>query len=155
MRRIAYLLAAALSLSGCGVLTKDNLEPTAPTLTHGRFVYLGNGICARDLRFDKHFLKTPPKTHQEYDKDVRTLNKSFEHAIFDLRKLEPPPADAAAFRQLLASFNLEDLLAVHVLAAGDSGEAQRVKDIFKRSHTVDKRLRARARALGLHACAKE
>jgi hypothetical protein len=42
MRRIAYLLGAACLLSGCGILTKQELKPVPDTLSHGRFVYLAD-----------------------------------------------------------------------------------------------------------------
>ena len=41
MRRFALLLLAAFLLSGCAIVTKQELKPAAKTLTHGRLVYLG------------------------------------------------------------------------------------------------------------------
>ena len=150
----SVLLLAAFLLSGCGVLTKQELKPTPPTLTHGRFVYLADRICRRDIRYTKKTFKTP-KNHVQYDKEVHALLKGYEHALFDLRGLASTASEEAAFRRMLASFNLEDLLVAHVLEAGDAGQALRVKTIFHRLDVVDRRLKSRARGLGLHACAKE
>jgi energy-converting hydrogenase Eha subunit H len=44
MRRFPLLVLAALLLSGCGVLTKQELKPVPKTLTHGRFVYLADRV---------------------------------------------------------------------------------------------------------------
>jgi hypothetical protein len=153
MRRIAYLLAATCLLSGCGVLTKQDLKPQAPTLTHGRFVYLAEHICARDLRHDKRF-RTPTNPTQ-FDHEFQAVIKSYERALFDLRGLAPPAADAESFRHLLAAFNLQDLLGNNLLQASELGQARRLKSIARKLDRNDKNLKSRARALGLRACAKE
>ncbi|HEX4323808.1 MAG TPA: hypothetical protein VHZ77_04160 [Gaiellaceae bacterium] len=160
MRRIAYLrwlaaVAAAFLFAGCGVLTKQELQPTPQTLTHGRFVYLADRTCRRDIRNTRRAFRRGPGNHEEYDKDLKALLNGYEQALFDLRGLAPPPSEAAEFRRLLASFNLEDLYGHHLLQAGDQGQAKRVHTLFKKLDATDKRLKSRAKALGLHACAQE
>ena len=155
MRRIAYLLVAARLLSGCGVLAKEDLKPTVPTLTHGRFVYLANRTCKRDIRHARRAFRRKPRNHETYDRDLQALLKGYNHAIFGLRGLAPPSSEAAAYRRLLASFNLEDLLGQHLLQAGDLGQAEKVKTIVRKLNRVDRRLKARAARLGLRVCAKE
>jgi hypothetical protein len=155
MRRIVYLLAVACLLSGCGVLTKQDLKPVPDTLTRGRFTYLADRICRRDIRHEKRAFRRRPKNHATYDKDLQALLKGYEHALFDLRGLAPPDSEAEQFRHLLAAFNFQDLLGNNLLEAGDLGQARRVKALFKKLDANDKNLKSRARALGLRACAKE
>jgi hypothetical protein len=158
VRRIANLrwtapLLAACLLSGCAVLTKQELKPVPKTLSHGRFVYLANRACARDLRATKNFPR--PTSHAMYDRELTKATKSGEHLLFVLRGLNPPASEAKAFRRMLAALNLEDLLAHHVLEAGDLGQRERVKTIFKRGRITDRRFRSRAARLGLDICAKD
>ena len=89
-----YLFVAAVVLSGCGVLNKQELQPTVPTLTHGWFVYLGDRVCRRDLRRAKRAFRPKP-TNQ---------------LLFDLRALAPPTSQADSYRELLAAYNYVDLL---------------------------------------------
>jgi hypothetical protein len=153
MRRVTLLLVAALLLSGCAVLTSQQLKPEPETLTHGRFVYLADRACARDIRNAKGFKR--PTSHAMYDRELKAATRSGEHLLFSLRGLAPPPADAKEFRRMLASLNLEDLLQHHVLEAGDQGEIERVKTLYRRGAATDRRFKARAENLGLHDCAKD
>jgi hypothetical protein len=153
MRRIALLLVAAGLLSGCGVLTKQDLKPQAPTLTHGRLVYLADQACTADLRYDKT-LKIP-KTPVEFVKYLRLEIKSGEHLIFVLRGLTPPPADAAAFHRYLAAENGADLVANHFLDAYGDLTVREFKRDIRHSKILTRRIHARARRLGMHVCAKD
>jgi hypothetical protein len=141
-------------LSGCGVLTKQNLKPQAPTLTHGRFVYLADRICRRDIRRSRA-LSRKPKNPTQFERELQAVLKSYERALFDLRALAPPTADAESFRHLLAAFNLQDLLGNNWLQASEQGEVRRFESIAGKLDRNDKTLKSRARALGLRACAKE
>ena len=153
MRRIALVLVAACLLSGCGVLTKEQLKPQAQTLTHGRLVYLADHACAADLRYDRS-LKTPtsPETFVKY---LRLNIRSGEHLIFVLRGLTPPPSDAVAFRRFLAAENGEDLVSNHVLDSYGDMTVRQFKHDVSRSRILDRRVRARAKRLGMHVCAKD
>jgi hypothetical protein len=159
MRRVAYLrwlapVLAVFLVAGCGgVLTSAKLKPKARTLTHARFVYLANRACASDIRITRNF-KTP-RSHEMYDRELRAETRSAEHLIFVLRGLAPPAADAAALRHMLAPLNLEDLIAHHLLDAGDQGQVERVNTLFKRGRIADRRFESRAKKLGLHVCAKD
>jgi hypothetical protein len=82
------------------------------------------------------------------------LKAAGEHLFFYLRGLAPPPADTKDFRRMLDSLNLEDSLAHHLLEAGDLGQIERVKTLFRKGAAADRRFQARAR-LGLHVCAKD
>jgi uncharacterized protein YceK len=154
MRRIAYLLAAALLLSGCGsVLTKEDLKPTAPTLTHGRLVYLADQACAADLRYDRTL--KPATSPTSFVKNLRLSIKSGEHLIFVLRGLTPTPSDAAAFRRFLAAENGEDLVATHLLDSYGDMTVREFKHDVRRARILDRRVKARAEKLGMHVCAKD
>ena len=114
MRRVRYLSWAALPLgavllSVCAVLNKQELQPAPKTLTHGRFVYLANRVCRRDIRQTLRIVKRP-KNHAQYDKELQAVLKGYEQALFDPRALAPPPSDAKQFERVLAPFNYEDLL---------------------------------------------
>jgi hypothetical protein len=157
MRRVAYLAVplAAVWLAGCAVLNKQQLKPVPETLTHGRFVYLADRTCRRDIRQARRAFRRKPTNHAMFDKDMQALVKGYEQALFDLRALAPPPADAKPFKRVLASFNYEDLLVHNLLQAGDQGQAEKVKTLLKKLDAADRTLKARASELGLHACARE
>src|SRR5213080_3035449 len=92
MRRVAVFLLAAFLLSGCAVLSKQELKPSAPTLTHGRLVYLADRVCRRDIRREKRAFREKPKNHVQYDRELNAVLRGYERALFDLRGLAPPPA---------------------------------------------------------------
>ena len=153
MRRCALLLLAAVVLSGCAVLSKQELKPVPKTLTHGRFVYLADRACARDIRRSKRALKQKPKNQVQYDRKLNEVLKGYEQALFDLRSLAPPPSAAEEFRHLLAAFNYQDLLGHNLLQAGDLGQARKVKALIKKLEVNDINLKSRALELGLKTCA--
>jgi hypothetical protein len=158
MRRTAYLrwpapVLAVFLVAGCGVLTSAKLKPATKTLSHGRFVYLANRACAADLRFNRR-LKAPTD-ETSYLKNVRLSIKSGEHLIFVLRALLPPPAEAAAFRRLLAAENGEDLLVNQYFDQFGDLTHRQFNHFVERSKILDRRVNARARKLGLHVCAED
>ena len=120
----------------------------------GRFVYLANRVCRRDIRKTKRIVKKP-QNHAQYDKELQAVLKGHdEQAFFDLRALAPPSSDAKQFERVLASFNYEDLLGHNPLQAGDQGQAAKVKALFKKLDAADKTFKSRASQLGLRTCAK-
>lgn len=153
MRQFAVLVLAAFLLSGCAVLTKQELKPAAKTLTHGRFVYLAERICARDLRHDKALTK--PTNPQQFQRQFSAVIRSYEQTLFDLRGLAPPASEAKSFRHLLARFNLQDLLGNNLLGASELGDVRTFRSILRKLDRNDAILKARALALGLPTCAKE
>jgi len=153
MRRFALLLLAAFLLSGCAVLTKQELKPVPKTLTHGRLVYLANRACERAvLRLKRH------RPARGYLPAIAYLQHVFlpenDRLLFELRALTPPPSDAVAYRRLLATFNYEDLVVHHFFQAADEVQRQRTKSLLHRLKRVDRRLNSRAAQLGLKTCAK-
>jgi hypothetical protein len=154
MRRIAYLVAAACLLAGCGVLTKQDLKPQVPTLSHGRFVYLANRACARNERRQKRISRRHAKSAVALDKELHTSLNTGERLLFILRGLTPPPADTADFRRLLATANDEVLVETHLLQAFEEGQARVVRTRLKRLRALDRRFDARSAKLGLTICAK-
>jgi hypothetical protein len=129
-----------LLLSGCGVLSKQELKPVPKTLTHGRFVYLADRVCRRDIRRAKRAFGTPPKNHVEYDKKLNAVLKGYDQVVFDLR--------------LLAAYNYQDLLLHNLLEAGDSGRLTKVKAVLRKFEINGVSLRSRAYDLDLKTCAK-
>jgi hypothetical protein len=152
MRRVALLLGAAFLLSGCAVLTKQELKPTPPTLTQGRFVYLGNRACRRFVRRVTGIPK--PKSSPEAARaDVEKIFfPAYEHLLFTLRGLAPPPSEAVAYRRLLATFNYEDLVLHHFLQAAEAAQVQRVKTLERRLRRIGRHIDARAAKVGLTTC---
>ena len=124
MRRFPGLVHAALLLSGCGALTKQELKPVPKTLTHGRFVYLADRVCRRDIRRVKRALRTPPESQAE------------------------------SYRRLLAAYNYQDLLLHNLVQAGDSGRITKAKAVLKKLEINGVSLKSRAYDLGLKTCAK-
>ena len=157
MRRIAWLrwtapLLVACLLSGCAVLTKQELKPTPPTLTQGRFVYLGNQACRR---FVRRVTRIPPKNPVAARAYVqKTFFPAYEHLVFTLRGLAPPPSEAVAYRRLLATFNYEDLVLHHFLQAAEETQRQRVKTLERRLRRIGRHIDARSARVGLTTCAK-
>jgi hypothetical protein len=151
--RWAALLVAAFLLSGCGVLTKEDLKPAPKTLSHGRFVYLADRACARDIRRARA-LKHPTSAAM-VSRELHFAIRSGEHLIFVLRGLAPPPSEAADFRRLLAAENGEDLVATHLAEAFDGGQVQRVRTLVRKLRILGRRVHSRSAKLGLHACAKD
>lgn len=154
MRRIALLLVAACLLSGCGVLTQEQLKPQAQTLTHGRFVYLANRACARNERRQKQIGRKKPKSAPAVSRQLQVSLNAIGHLIFVLRGLVPPPAAAVDFRRLMATANDEELVATHLLEAFNEGQVEGVKARVRRFRALDRRFDARAAKLGLSVCAK-
>jgi hypothetical protein len=166
MRCIAYLrgavllLAAAFLLSGCAVLSKQELKPAAPTLTHGRLVYLANRACRRFVRRVKRHKPriVPGEPRQNYE----AILADFQHVylpatdklLFDLHGLAPSPADADHYRLMLATLNDEDLVIHNFFQAIDEIQLQRAKTLVRRVDRLGKRLDARAAKVGLKSCGK-
>ena len=73
--------------------------------------------------------------------------------MFVLRGLTPSPAHVTAYRQLLASFNYEDLLQHHFLEAFQAATSD-MKTYARRIQKFAAELRLRATSLGMHTCAK-
>jgi hypothetical protein len=153
VRRIALLLLAAFLLSGCGVLTKEELKPVPETLTHGRFVYLANRACGRfDLRIRRLAHPTSPEAALA---DLQKFGvPAYERLLFELRGLSPPPSDAVEFRRMLATFNHEDGILHRYIEAAETSQVSRAYWIRKRLERVGRGLNARAAKLGLDTCAK-
>jgi len=124
-------------------------------LTHGRFVYLAEHICARDLRYSKKILKRQPKNPARFQREFSAVINSYEQTLRDLRGLTPPTSDAKSFRHMLARFNLQDLLGNNLLQASELGEVHTFKSTLRKLDRNDKVLKARALALDLPTCAKE
>lgn len=152
MRRIAYLLVAAFVLSGCGVLTKEDLKPQAKTLTHGRLVYLADRACRHEKRHIPVF--KPGTSPAEAERKLhKVLLPTYDHLLFNLHGLAPPPADAVAYRRMLATLNDSDLIIHHAVDAVDALQRQRVRSLVRRLDFLGRRLNNRAAKLGLHTCA--
>ena len=157
MRRIGYLrwfapMAAAFLLSGCAILNKQELRPLPPTLSHAQLVVSANAWCKRDLRRTRKLKR--PKNAQMVVRQLGIATNSLGHLIFHLRRLPPPPSDAVAYQQLLATANNEQLVATHLMQAIEQGRIHFAKNHAKRLVVVDKRFNARATALGMDECAK-
>src|ERR671918_2725582 len=93
LRWAAILLAAAL-LSGCQALAKQELKPVPKTLSHGRFVYLGNRACRRFVRrLERHQPGTRSDPFERYLAALAFLKHSFlpatDRLLFELRALAP------------------------------------------------------------------
>jgi hypothetical protein len=159
MRRTSYLrwaalLAAVFLLSGCAVLTKQELKPAPETLSQGRFVYLADRACARAERGLKGH-----RNPRSYDEALRDLQKllipAYERLLFDLHGLAPPPSEAVAYRRLLATLNNEDLVIHHTVDALGQLQRQRVKTGLRRLGVLDRRVAVRAKRVGLKTCGKK
>jgi hypothetical protein len=152
MRRFALLLVAAFLLSGCTVLSSQHLEPAPETLTHGRLVYLADRACGR--AFGRLPKIEPGLSYRELNHRLHRLVRTQEHLLFVLHGLPPSAADVAAYRQLLASFNYEDLLQHNFLQAFEEADVRHLRTYARRIQRFAVELRLRARSLGMHICAK-
>ena len=153
MRRFALLLFAAFLLSGCAVLSKQDLQPAPKTLSHGRLVYLADRACRRFERRAKQH--QPGKNYEAFLAYFQRSLPLFDRLLFELRGLAPPPADAAAYRRMLASINNADLVLHHFFQAADELQRERAKTLARRLDRVGKRINARAAKVGLKTCAKD
>jgi hypothetical protein len=153
MRRVAVLLLAALLLSGCAVLTKQQLKPVPETLSHGRLVYLGDRACRRfERRVDR---RRPGKGYEAALANLQhVLMPAYDKLLFELRGLAPPPPDAVAYRRMLATFNDADLVLHNFFQAADEVQIKRVKTLQARLDRLGRRLNARVAKVGLRTCAK-
>ena len=129
------------------------------TLTHGRFVYLANRACRRfEHRVSRH---QPVKSNDPFQKYLNALAylkhvamPGYDRLLFELHGLAPPPADAVAFRRMLATFNYTDLVIHHFFQATDELQKTRLKTLSRRLDRLSKRIHNRAGKVGLHSCAK-
>ena len=151
MIRFLVPLLALVLFAGCGATKPD---PTAKPLTHGRLVYLADRACAADLRNGRAL---PPVTNPaSFVKRVRGAIKSGEQLLSVLNGLTPPPSDAKVYRRLLAAENRSDSVATHVLANYGSYVTLRAfKHDVRRLKRLGRRVKASARNLGMHVCAKD
>jgi hypothetical protein len=60
-----------------------------------------------------------------------------------------------AFRRFLAAENGEDLVSNHVLDSYGDMTVRQFKHDVSRSRILDRRVRARAKRLGMHVCAED
>ena len=155
MTRVACLglLLAPFLLAGCGdVLGKPKLRPPAKTLSHAQLVRRGNRACARALR---RLPKVKPgESFETLSRELKTVVHVDERLLFVLRGLPPSPADAVAYRRLLAAFNYYDLVANHFVGAFEAGQVRKLKTLGRRLDSIGKTLNKRARKLGLTTCAE-
>jgi hypothetical protein len=153
MRRIALLLVAAGLLSGCGVLTKQDLQPQAPTLSQGRFVYLANKACAHAERRLKGHRK--PRSYEEALIDLQKyFIPAYERLLFDLHGLTPPRPKQSAIDACSPASTTRTSSSTTVQAL-DELQRLRVKAGLHRLHILDRRVAARAEKVGLKTCGKK
>ena len=156
MRRWSWLalLFGAFLLAGCDVMGSSNSKgPPPKTLSHAQFVHAGDRACARFLHRVRRV-----NTHTAFPKlealERKVIIPAEEHVIVVLRRLVPPPRDAAAFHRVLTTFDQVDINIHRLLDAADARQVQRVKDVAKRLDVLTRRLDARFAKAGLRACAK-
>jgi len=158
MRDIAYIGCSGLVLlvlfaTGCDVLGSTKLKPQPKALSRAQLVRAANRACARSARQVKNIKK--PKNPFEALQDFRRyVVPRYERLLFVLRGLTPPPADAVAYRRMLATFNLFDLTFHRALDSIDARQIKQVKRLAKRLDFLGKRIDSRAKRLGLRVCAQ-
>ena len=141
-------------LSGCAVLSKQELKPAAKTLSHGRLVYLADSYCRRaDLRLRRHRSGKGCLAAIAYLR--RVYLPEFDRLLFQLHGLTPPPWDVVAYRRMLATANDIDLVAHHFFQAADELQIRRAKPLIPRLRRLGNRFQARAKRVGLKTCAKD
>jgi hypothetical protein len=148
------LLFGAFLLAGCDVTGSSNSKgPPPKTLSHAQFVHAGNRVCARFLHRVQRV-----DTHTAFPKleslERKVIIPAEEHVIVVLRRLAPPPRDAAAFQRVLTTFDQVDIDIHRLLDAADARQVRRVKDLAKRLDILTKQLDARFAKAGLRTCAK-
>lgn len=142
------LACAAVLVAGCGSTSR----PPAKTLSHGRFVYLADRVCARAHRQGAALGK--PTNLNTFIRGLRKAIPLLESEIADLRALTPPSRDAAPFQSMLANLDKEDVVGHDFLDSLEAHQMQRARSLARRIDRLDKRLRAQTRKLGLPTCAK-
>ena len=117
------------------------------------------------MRFARRLKRSHFKVHTSYPKlltvERTIIIPAYERLLFVLHGLVPPPADAVAYRRMLATFNYLDL-SVHQLldsaegAVGnrDRSQIRRVRRLGRRVDRLGRRFDSRAANLGLTACGK-
>jgi hypothetical protein len=149
-RFLVPLLALGM-FAGCGA-TKSASTPKP--LTHGRLVYLADRACAIDLRNGRAL--APVTNRATFIKGLRSTIKSGERLISVLNTLTPPPSDAKVYRRLLSAEDYADSVATHVLANyGSYVTVHAFKHDVRRLKRISRRIKANARKLGMHVCAKD
>jgi hypothetical protein len=158
---LALLLAAVLVAAGCDPLASKTTTAPEKTLSHAQLVHAANRACVRFVRRLKHSHFTANTSFPKREKEEQTiLIPAYERLLFVLHGLAPPPADAAAYRKLLATFNYLDLT-VHqffngldaAVANRDRSELRRLRRLERRVIRLGNKFNSRAKSFGLHRCA--
>jgi hypothetical protein len=151
--RLLTLVLAALLVAGCDITGTTKKTPPPKTLSHAQFVHAANRACARFERRAKR-LKPSRNIDRVVAQDRRIVVPAFERLLFELRGLEPPTSEAAAFRRMLATLNEEDIVVHNLLDAVDARQPGQVRRLLRRSKVLSKRLESRSAKVGLRHCGK-
>jgi len=156
MRGIAYFAClglVAFCVTGCDVLGSTKLKPPAKTLSHAQLVRAANRACARSGRRVRG-IKKPTNPLAVLADLRRYVAPRYERLVFVLRGLAPPPADAVAYRRMLATFNYFDLTFHRALDSIDARQIGQAKRPARRLNFLGRRIHSRAKKLGLRPCAR-
>ena len=145
------LVLAALLLGGCSLVSSANNAPPK-TLSHFQFARRANHMCALGNRRVKGLRK--PVNVAMYVRETNAVIRSQERIIVGFRGLTPPPSDAGSFSRLIADADAYDVVTHRLVDAAGAHDVRQGKSLARRITVINKRLRRRARSLGLRSCVK-
>lgn len=149
MRRIAFLVTALLVLAGCG-----GGGGGGKRLSRQEFDSKGNAICAKYNEKQKSVAR--PKSINDLGPALRKLLPLARQQLSELKKLNPPQADDAAWKKLLARAQEEnDLVEKRLLPASDKKDIVKIQQLLNDLQTLDQQNNADAQKIGLGTCAQQ
>src|SRR5437868_12045680 len=100
------LLLVAFLLGGCGLTGSAKKGPPPKTLSHAQLVHAVKQASKRFVRQAKRVHFEAGTSFVKVERAERTIViPAYEHLLFTLQGLTPPPADAAGYRGMLGSLN--------------------------------------------------
>lgn len=147
VRRIAFLVVALAVVAGCG-------GGSSKRLSRKDFDAKGNAICAKYNARQKSVAQ--PKTINDLSPALRKLLPLARQQLSELKKLNPPQADDATWKTLLARAQQEnDLVANRLLAASDKKDVAKIQQLLQNLQALDQQNNADAQKIGLNTCAQQ
>jgi hypothetical protein len=155
-RYAAIVLALAVFvLAGCSITGTAKQQPPPKTLSHYQLVH-------GSKRAFKRFARQTKRIHHSgnFFKDERAartiLIPAYEHLLFALHQLQPPPADAKSYRKMLGTLNYLDLTVQQyfneldlLVANHDRGQLAHAKYLLRRIKRLTKRLKSGKSRVGV------
>jgi hypothetical protein len=122
-----------------------------------QFVRAANGVCRRTMREAKareKGLPSPKKNLRAFVRDMRIAIPLFQNETAGVRALIPPLQTGPTVRRLAGTLQMAEHNAHDLLHAAETRQFRRMVSFARRADTLDKRLNALSRKLGLTVCAK-